>query len=101
MRKQTEKNTEWFVNKLLRLFRDMPQTEIDEIFEIFKANEGLRVEGYGWKPVDVMCIATTKCGWKGRRIWGEKMFDEPCPWCKFISKDGHTSVTCPVKVQKS
>jgi len=68
----------------------MKPAEIDRIMELFKRNEELRLEGYGWKKIRVKCD-NPDCRWEGRRIWGEKMFDKPCPKCDH-------SLSCPVRV---
>jgi len=83
-----DKNVRRLIDRLLRLFRDMKPTEIDRIMKIFKENEKLRLEGYGWKGVTIKCV---KCDWRGRRIWGEGMFDKKCPKCD-------SSVSCPIRV---
>jgi hypothetical protein len=61
--------------------------------------EKLRKEGYGRKRVKVRCWNMVSCGWEGRRIWGPKMFDKPCPRCK-SSKDGITTLFSPPYIAK-
>ena len=100
MKKNAERDIRWFFDKLLRLFRDMKRVEIDKIFEILMKNEELRMEGYGWKKTSVRCTGTVSCGWEGKRVWGKKMFNKPCPRCRFKSKSGHTSLFCPPYVAK-
>ena len=60
-------------------------------------NEKLRRMGYGWKRVRVRCTSTAKCGWEGRRVWRKEMFDKPCPRCKFVGRNGKTTLFCPPK----
>ena len=80
------------MNGLLKLFRDISPKEIDRIMGLFKGNEELRLQGYGWKGVIVKC-GNINCDWRGKRIWGEKMFDKKCPSCGW-------SVSCPVRLSK-
>ena len=59
--------------------------------------EKLYEEGYEWKRTKVRCDNTISpgCGWEGRRIWGMKMFNKPCPKC------GKTrTLFCPPKIVK-
>ncbi len=62
--------------------------------------EKLRREGYGWKRVKVRCWNIISCGWEGRRIWREGMFDKPCPRCKSIGKNKETTIFCPPHIVK-
>lgn len=86
-----------FIDELLRLFRDMEITKVDEIIKIFRKNDDLRLEGYGWKRVRIRCD-NPKCRWEGKRVWRKEMFDEPCLRCKSVSKRGKTSLFCPPHV---
>jgi len=90
-----EKNVIWFIDELLRLFRDMKPKEINEIMEIFRKNDELRLGGYGWKRVKVRCTSVLKCGWEGRRLWRKSMFDKPCPKCHTVFRSGKTTIFCP------
>ncbi|TRZ64405.1 MAG: hypothetical protein D4Q79_01590 [Spirochaetia bacterium] len=94
-----ERNLSWFVDQLLWLFRDMRASEINEIMKVFRQNDKLRMDGYGWKRVDVMCCVTlkSKCGWKGKRIWGKNMFKKPCPRCKTRLMGEITTLFCPTQ----
>ncbi|TRZ64409.1 MAG: hypothetical protein D4Q79_01610 [Spirochaetia bacterium] len=88
------RNLEWFVDELLWLFRDMEASEINEIMEVFRKNDELRMDGYGWKRVKVKCFSLG-CEWKGRRVWGENMFKKLCPRCGERYKSGKTTIDCP------
>ena len=57
-----------------------------------KNNRLLRRLGYGWERTKIVC---QNCRWKGRRIWGPKMFSKPCPKCKKVWPSGKTTVWSP------